>query len=303
MEFTSRQLKAFHLVAHHCSFARAAEALFITPSGLSVLIRELERQLGFRLFDRTTRHVVLTAHGSELLAITQPSLRTLNAAMSRIEQAAKGRSRWISVGTTPWVAAHVLPPAIKEFREHRPDLRIRLFDAGLGAIARRVEAGKLDFGLGIFKRMAGVRRIPFFRFSLMVIRPDKNAAFNRVSTRWSALNGQTLISLTANYPHQQLIDKQLAKSGVAWKRGQTVNLLDTQIGLVEADEGIAIIPSFGLPACRNRKVTMSELVEPVVTLEFYETSNRGKKLPAEAAEFSAFLKMYIARWAGEAGVL
>jgi DNA-binding transcriptional LysR family regulator len=72
------------------------------------------------------------AHGSELLAITQPSLRTLNAAISRIEEAAKGRTKWISVGTTPWVAAHVLPPAIKEFREHRPDLRIRLFDAGLG---------------------------------------------------------------------------------------------------------------------------------------------------------------------------
>ncbi len=86
-----------------------------------------------------------------------------------------------------------------------------------------------------------------------------------------------------NYPHQQLIDKQLAKSGVACKRGQTVNLLDTQIGLVEADEGkgIGIIPSFGLPACRNRKVTMSELVEPVVSLEFYETINRGRKLPAE----------------------
>ena len=131
----------------------------------------------------------------------------------------------------------------------------------------------------------------------MVIRPDKNAAFDRVSTRWSELNGQTFIALTANYPHQQLIDKQLAKSGVAWQRGQSVNLLDTHIGLVEADEGIAIIPSLGLPACRNRKVTMSELVEPVVTLEFYEIRNRGEKLRAEAAEFSAFLKMYIARWA------
>jgi LysR family carnitine catabolism transcriptional activator len=303
MEFTSRQLRAFHLVAHHCSFARAAEALFITPSGLSVLIRELERQLGFRLFDRTTRHVMLTAHGSELLAITQPSLKTLNDAMSRILRAAKGRAKSISVGTTPWVAAHVLPPAIKEFREHRPDLRIQVFDGELSAIERRVEAGKLDFGLGIFKKLPGMRRLPFFRFSLMVIRPDKNPAFNRISTRWSALHGQTIISLTSNYAHQQLIDKQLAKSGVVWKRGQTVNLLDTQIGLVEADEGIAIIPSFGLPACRNRKVAMSELVGPVVNLEFYQINSRGRKLPEEASEFCAFLKMYIARWAGDAGIL
>jgi hypothetical protein len=57
-----------------------------------------------------------------------------------------------------------------------------MFDGVLSAIARRVIAGKLDFGVGLFKTMPDVRRVPFFRFSLMVIRPDKNAAFNRVST-------------------------------------------------------------------------------------------------------------------------
>jgi LysR family transcriptional regulator, carnitine catabolism transcriptional activator len=66
MEFTSRQLRAFHFVAQHQSFARAAENLFMTPSGLSVLIRELERQLGLRLFNRTTRQVELTTYGGEL---------------------------------------------------------------------------------------------------------------------------------------------------------------------------------------------------------------------------------------------
>jgi LysR family transcriptional regulator, carnitine catabolism transcriptional activator len=150
---------------------------------------------------------------------------------------------------------------------------------------------------------AGLRRVPFFRFSLMVIRADKDAVHDRVSTRWSALNGETLISLTSNYPHQQLVDKRLAKAGIACRRGQTVNLLDTQIGLVEAEQGIAIIPSFGLPACRSRKVTMSELVEPLVTLEFYEISSRARTPPAEASEFSSFLKRHIARWAGEAGAL
>jgi hypothetical protein len=67
MEFTSLQLRAFLLVLHYRSFSRAAEALYITPSGLSVLIRELESQLGFRLFDRTTRHVGLTSCGDELI--------------------------------------------------------------------------------------------------------------------------------------------------------------------------------------------------------------------------------------------
>jgi DNA-binding transcriptional LysR family regulator len=303
MEFTSRQLRAFQLVAHHSSFTRAAEALFITPSGLSVLIRELEHQLGFRLFDRTTRHVVLTPYGSELLEVTRRNLQELDVAMSRIERTAKGSSPWISLGTTPLVAANILPQGIREFRNQRPDLRIRLFDADLNTIMRRVEAGKLDMGLGIFKPAPGVRRMPFFRFSLMVIRADKEGALRRASTTWSALNGQTLISLPPSYPHQQLIDEHLAKTRVAWQRGVVVNFLDTQIALVEADEGIAIIPSFGLPACRNRKVVMSQLINPVVNLEFHQISNRGKKLPPGAEEFTAFLKAYIARWAGRAGVL
>jgi LysR family carnitine catabolism transcriptional activator len=268
-----------------------------------VLIRELEHQLGFRLFDRTTRHVVLTAYGSELLAITWHSLQALDTAMSRIGRTAKGSGQWISLGTTPLVAANILPQAIQEFRSQRPDLRIKLFDADLNTIMRRVEAGKLDMGLGIFKGVPGVRRIPFFRFSLMLIRADKDGALRRSSTNWSTLNGQTLISLPPSYPHQQLIDEHLAKARVEWQRGVVVNFLDTQIALVEADEGIAIIPSFGLPACRNRKVAMSQLINPVVNLEFHQISNRGKKLPPGADEFTAFLKTYIARWAGRAGVL
>jgi hypothetical protein len=53
-------------------------------------------------------------------------------------------------------------------------------------------------------------------------------ALQRASMTWSALNGQTLISLPLSIPHQQLIDKHLRKTGVAWERGVVVNFLDTQ---------------------------------------------------------------------------
>ena len=301
MEFSSRQLRAFHLVARHRSFARAAEELLITPSGLSVLIRELERQLGFRLFDRTTRQVTLTAFGNELITVTEPGLGKLDAAMSRIEHSAKGRERWVSVGTTPWLAANVLPNAIKQFRERRPDLRIRLFDGWLDEIQQRVQSGKLDMGVGIFKNSSGIKRSPFFRFALMAVFPDQGAAITSAPARWSSLNGQRLISLTKDYPHQLVIDKQLAKAGVVCSRGQIVKLLETQIALVEANEGIAVIPSFGMLACRNRKVTMSALTDPVVNLDFYQIVNRGSRLSEDAQEFSHFMKTYIANWAGTSG--
>ncbi len=299
MEFTSRQLRAFHLVAEHRNFTRAAEALFITPSGLSVLIRELERQLGFRLFDRTTRQVLLTVQGSELLEITRPALTALAEGISRIEQAAKRKNLRITVGTTPWLAAHVLPSAIREFRDRHPGLQIHLFDGNLSALARRVEANKLDFALGIFDRILGMRRVPFFRFSLMLARPDDGRPLRSQTSSWADLAGETLISLTKDYPYEQLTQKQLEKMGIACKPGQTVNGLDTQIGLVEAGLGVAVIPSFGVMASQNRKVRITKL-DPPVTLNFYEISNRGRKLPAEASEFSVFLKTYLARHVGDA---
>src|SRR5579863_3499034 len=303
MELTTRQLRAFRLLAQHRNFTRAAETLFITPSGLSVLIRQLESRVGFRLFDRTTRHVALTPHGRELLVVIQRSLQELDAAIANVGRSAKRDQESISLGTTPLVAANILPPAMREFRKRRPDVRIQLFDADLPTLIQMVETGKLDMSLGIFKAMPDVRREPFFRFSLMVARAVKDDTPPRKTTTWSALDGETLISLSADHPHQQLIDKHLAQAGIKVRFGSIVNLLDTQIALVEAEEGIAIIPSFGMPACRNRKVAMSQLINPVVRFDFHLISRRGRALPAGADEFVAFLKSYIATWAGRAGVL
>ena len=85
MNITSRQLRAFLLTARYQSFSRAADQLFITQSGMSVLVRELEAQLGFRLFERTTRRVTLTEFGSKFLPIAERSLVDLeSAAASKI---------------------------------------------------------------------------------------------------------------------------------------------------------------------------------------------------------------------------
>jgi LysR family transcriptional regulator, carnitine catabolism transcriptional activator len=304
IDFTSRQLRAFLLVAQHRSFSRAAGVLLITPSGLSVLIRELETQLGVRLFDRTTRHVALTASGTELLAIAQRSLQELDTAISRIGRSTSETGVSLSVGSPPLLMASVLAPAIKEFRSHRSDLRFQLFDADTTTIMQKVESGTLDMGLGIFfKHLPGVRRVPLFRFSLMVIRTDRGQPSRRATTAWSALKGEKLISLPPSIPLQQLINKHLAKAGGAYQPHLTVNYLNTQIAMVEAGEGVAIIPSYGLLACRDRSIVMSQLVNPVVHLDSYQIRHGGRKLPSVAEEFTSFLQSYIARWAGRSGVL
>ena len=303
IDFTSRQLRAFLLVAQHRRFSRAAGALFITPSGLSLLIRELETQLGVRLFERTTRHVALTASGTELLTVAQRNLQELDGVMSRLGRSVSESKVSLSVGTPPLLMASVLAPAIQEFRSHRPELRFQLFDSDTTSVMQKVRSGALDMGMGVFfKYLPGLRRVRLFRFSLMVIRAD-NGNPRGATTTWSALKGERLISLPPSIPLQHLVDRHLVKAGVAYQPNLTVNYLNTQIAMVEAGQGVAIIPSYGLPACRSRKLAMSRLINPVVPLDFSQIRLGGRKLPAIADDFTSFLQSYIASWAGRSGIL
>ena len=87
MNITSRQLRAFVLIAKHESFSRAADQMFVTQSGISTIVRELEAQLGFRLFDRTTRKVKLSELGSRFLPVATRCLADLEGAAQNIKRA------------------------------------------------------------------------------------------------------------------------------------------------------------------------------------------------------------------------
>jgi LysR family transcriptional regulator, carnitine catabolism transcriptional activator len=303
MDFTSRQLRAFLLVAQHRSFTRAAGVLFITPSGLSLLIRELENQLGVRLFERTTRQVLLTKAGSQLFNTVERSLHALDDAMSGAGKPAETEVT-LSLGAPPSWSSGVLAQAIKEFRLRHADLRLHLVDVDAATIQQKVESGELDMGFGFFfKHLPGIRRIPLFRFSLMVIRPKIGNASARGSTNWSALKGERILALQPSLPIRQLVDKNLTRAGVVYEPTLVLNYLNTQIAMVEAGMGIAIIPSFALPECQNRKLVMSRLVNPVVPLDFLQIRRGSKKLAPIAEEFTSFFRSYISNWAGRSGIL
>lgn len=305
MEFTSRQLRAFLLVAEHRSFTRAAEVMFITPSGLSVLIRELETQLGFRLFDRTTRHVALSVHGRALFPIAKRNLEEVEQAAARIGKSATQATSSISIAATPLMITNVLSHMVCEFHQRRPALRLRLYDSfDPPGIFQLVEERKIDIGLGaFFKRKMGIQRTPLFRSSLMLIRPHRGGRSGPDSTPWSALTGETLYTVPAGRPLQHLVTKHLVRAGATPKEVVILNYIETQIALVDAGEGVAVVPSFVLPMCKDRKIRHSRLTNPEVDIEFYAVRNRARKLPAAADEFIDFLQRYMSLWARRMDVL
>jgi LysR family carnitine catabolism transcriptional activator len=304
LNFTAKQLRAFQLVAQHHSFSRAAAALFITPAGLSILIRQLEVQFGARLFDRTTRQVSLTTSGAKLIPAVQRALHEMEDAVSEVGRAQARKDTSFSIGALPLVAQKMLAPAIKEFRRSHPAFRFQLFDGDSTAIMQKVDNGELDMGMGVFfKHMPGVRRVPLFRFFLTLIQLNDGLKPPPSTTKWSALRETKLIALPASLPLQNFINTCLAHAGVELPPSLVVNYLSTQIGMVEAGEGAAIIPSYWNIDRSNRGLRMSRLVNPVAYLDFCQIRRSGRRLPRVAEEFTAFLRKYISARAGKAGAL
>ena len=298
MNITSRQLKAFLLTARHQSFSRAAERLFITQSGMSVLVRELEDQLGFRLFDRTTRRVTLTEHGSKFLPIADRSLLDLEAAATNIGRSATAADRQLAIGAPPLIASKLLAAAIGEYAKRDPELRISLHDGERTKLSAMVAADTLDVCIGCFLQpVPGVRRTPVYRFSLMLVEPAERAGDAARPMRWSEIGGRPLLGLPAEHPVQQVVDLHLQDIGRRGAPQMVFNYFETQIAMVEAGAGSAVLPTFAVPACLGRRVALHPLTDPVVPIELYQIVSRGKKLPAAAEAFTRFLRNYIAEWA------
>jgi LysR family carnitine catabolism transcriptional activator len=303
IDFSSKQLRAFLLVAQYGSFARAAGRLFMTPSGVSVLIRELENQVGARLFDRTTRHVALSSAGEELLRIIEPALRDIDGVLVRVGRSSDAAAAPLRVGAVPLIASSVLPQAIQAFRQREPAFGISVVDRDAATIVRQIEAGTIDVGLGVFfAHLRGMRRTPLFRFSFLLLRPRGGRGPRRAAT-WGSLKGETLISLDPSYPLQQVIDRHLARAGAVQQPALVLSSLNTVIALVEAGQGVGIIPSFWLAACQGRAVAASPLTNPVVRLDFQQIRHSGRKLPPIADDFISFLHGSIVNWAERIGAI
>jgi DNA-binding transcriptional LysR family regulator len=293
MNLSQRQLQAFLEVARLGSFTRAAERLHITQSGLSAMTRDLETQLNCRLFDRTTRSVVLTAAGTQLVPVAARVLAEIESVSDSINQISTRARQSLTVGATPLIAASVLPAACEAFSRQYPDINLRIRDLSRQQIQDGVASGVLDVGFGaFFKPASGIERTALADFPLAYLSPlagvSRSTRIKR--TRWSELRNKPLIGLPPENPVQQLIEEHLKRIGRANEERPVYENFQTVLAMVESGFGVAVLPSFVAPACRRYRVRMSVLVEPLVPLSFYQITKKGRITADGTAALAMALK-------------
>lgn len=120
-------IAAFARVAHHGSFTRAAAELDVSPSALSQTIRLLERRLGVRLFNRTTRRVTLSEHGAHFLEQVLPGLERIDAAFADLDARRGLPSGHLRINLPRVAALRLVMPRLAEFQRRYPQITLELY--------------------------------------------------------------------------------------------------------------------------------------------------------------------------------
>ncbi len=140
------ELAKFAVIAEHRSFGKAATALGLSTSTLSKAVRSLEERVGVRLFNRTTRSVVLTEAGQNLLAQAKPALDRLDAAIESVGTFRDSPAGTLRLNVSSLAAAMVVGPILGSFAKAYPAIRVDI----------SVQDGPTDIVAGHFD--AGIRR-------------------------------------------------------------------------------------------------------------------------------------------------
>lgn len=187
-----QQLTYVVAVADLGNFTRAAERCFVVQSALSHQIAKLEQELGARLFDRTSRSVVVTPAGAAMLLAARECLAAAERARAEVHAAIGEIRGRLAIGMIPTTAAVDVPAVLRAFHQQYPRVRINLVTAGSDALADQIRNGLLDVafvGLADDVEIADVGSRALERAPLAVLL----APGHRLAAR-SRLRLQTIVS-------------------------------------------------------------------------------------------------------------
>ncbi|MGW1052555.1 LysR substrate-binding domain-containing protein [Streptomyces sp. NPDC002521] len=240
-----RHLQHFVAVAEDQHFTRAAERLMVSQSGLSASIRALERELRAPLFVRTTRRVTLTEAGRALLVEAERILaqvRSAHEAVAAVQGVLRGT---LALGTEQCIAGVHVARTLAAFRGRHPDVEIRLRQAGSGALAEEVGAGRLDLAFA-YRTQADtdqLRSVSLTSEPMTVLcHPGHRLATAGAVLTPQDLAGEVFVDFHPDWGPRRTTDTAFAAAGVRRTVALEVNDVHSLLDLVDENLGIAVVP-------------------------------------------------------------
>ncbi|WP_027343949.1 LysR family transcriptional regulator [Hamadaea tsunoensis] len=278
-----QQLRYVVAVAETSSFTRAAEQCRVVQSALSHQIARLERELGGKLFERTSRRVRLTPAGDAFLPAARQCLEAADRAAAEVAAAVGVVRGRLVIGLIPTIAAVDVPAALREFRRRHPSVHVRLRVDASERLVDQVREGILDvafLGLPATVEPVGVQARRLAGDRLVAVLGPEHPLARAAVLDLRRLSGEPFVDFTAGTAGRAQSDQAFAAAGVTRDVAFEVTTPDLMAQLVEQGLGVALLPSAYAP--RLAGVVTVEVSDAPMRVE-YVVSRLLSRTPAASA--------------------
>ncbi len=280
MLLTIRQLEILVAAADAPTFSEAAAAIGVSQPSLSETIRRAELELGFPLFERTTRSVTLTSEGRHTVAIAREMVRDFRQGLESIGRMGRGKRGRITIAGLPSVACAILPSAIRRFGEDFPEIEINVHDLLHERAIADVENGIADLALTIRPARLGECRFEELGADVLhlVCAPDHPLAKKR-KVSWRDLAPFPFVGLSRNSSVRRMTDAAFVNCEIFVEPAYELEQIPSAAALVEAGLGISALPALTLTMIRGARVVTRPLLAPVMQRRIGVVTLARRRLP------------------------
>src|SRR5687768_11909659 len=239
-----RQLRAFVAIAESGTFTAGALRVHVTQAAISMQIRQLENEIGAKVFVRAPRHVILTEAGEQLLRRARQILREHDAALDEIAELAGAERGRLRIGSaSAMVLTDQLPLILADLRAQHPGADISVTSGTSEVLVDQILAGDTD--IAFVSLPVDVRGIKTERLSedqlVAIASPRHKLAKQRTISAYT-LAGERLILGERGGNTRRLIDQFFAQAGVTLHVAMELSRQQAIRRMVEADMGVGIVP-------------------------------------------------------------
>nr|WP_315244846.1 LysR substrate-binding domain-containing protein [uncultured Albidiferax sp.] len=275
--YTLRQLDTFATVAELLSFTAAADRLALTPSAVSQLVVELESSLDFKLFERSTRKVALSAAGKEFLGSAQTVLKHLYLAEVAATDLRNRAAGLVRIAAPMVIASTILPPLIRDYTLERPKLVVRIRDAAVEQLTDVVASGEVDLAIGPDRPGSDeVLRTSLFSSPWVLWCAKDHPLAAQAQLQWADVRAHALV--TAGRDHEISV----AQMGAALPEDErirpreVVDHISTAFGMAAAGLAVTVSPAYVATWAKRQGLVMRRIVDPEVVRQvcLYRSAHR-----------------------------
>lgn len=291
-----KQLKAFAAIVATGSFTEAATALHLTQSAISVLMRDLEQDLGVQLLDRTTRKVTVTEAGNELLPTAQSIFTNLATTVERLNDIRDKKSGTLRVAAPQLMACTLMPRLISQWLAEHPGITVKLHDTMPERLLSILRDGEVELAIGP-DRLANMKavdssreisEIPLMRDQHLLVCPSNHPLASKKVIVWDEISAWPFIAPTRDSFASLTAALEAhggAKHKAKVKLAHEVSYVTTALGMVANGMGLTICPSSSEALVHAYGLIMIPLIKPVFYRQIYIYHMAGKSLSPAADSF------------------